>query len=167
MPMYISEKDQYLPTDLLSNYREYLKTSGYSTPTVKNYLTDLRHLIVWINQNIGEFKFTTINEQNLRSYRAYLKEKFRSKPSISARRLSSLRKFLSWATDKSLITKDIVKAVSPILEHYEKEQVTPTPIQLVSPVAPSIPAQQHPIDLSSKKLHQKVVHHIKHTRCFS
>src|SRR3989304_2235379 len=103
------------PIGIVSEYREYLKSSGFSTPTVKNYLSDLRHLLVWLAGQFGEFHLVQINEASLRSYRSFLKEKFRSKPSIAARRLSSLRKFLSWAGDKSLSTPRLVKAVAPVM----------------------------------------------------
>lgn len=160
--MFISEKDKYLPTEILSEYRDYLKSSDYSIPTVKNYLTDLRHLILWLKQNYQEFKFSQITETSLRSYRAYLKEKFRSKPSIAARRLSSLRKFLSWAAIKGFVTEDLVKAAAQILEPTEKAQIPPTSIPIVAPT--TLPEPKPGKDISSYKPHQKVLHHIKHTR---
>jgi len=162
--MFASEKDKYLPTDLISDFRGFLKSSGFTTATVKNYLTDLRHLLVWVTQNVGQFQFTTITEKNLRAYRSYLKEKFRSKPSISARRLSSLRKFLSWAAGKGFVTQELVKSAEKVLEESKAEAVFPSPIQLVSPSQPPATVPAQPADLSTYKIHQKVIHHIKNTR---
>src|SRR3990172_1782759 len=126
--MFISEKDQYLPTDLLSNYREYLKSQNYSTPTVKNYLTDLRHLILWLKQTNPQFEFSQINEASLRSYYTHLNERFATTPSIVARRLSSLRKFLTWAAAKDFVSADLVRATSSLLAPSQKVQFPPTPI---------------------------------------
>src|SRR3990167_2322458 len=107
---------------IISKFRQYLKDEGYSTPTVKNYISDLRHLIVWISEKYQGFKFVNIDAFSLRSYRGFVKEKFRSKPSIAARRLSSLRKFLFWAGGLKLVPDYLVKASEQILS----EQETPT-----------------------------------------
>ena len=69
-------------TGIIDQFRDYLKISGYSVPTVKNYIVDLRHLISWIERNWEKFALSSINEQTLRSYRSYLKDKFKAKPSI-------------------------------------------------------------------------------------
>ncbi|MEX0621937.1 MAG: site-specific integrase [Candidatus Woykebacteria bacterium] len=112
-------------SEIISQYREYLKSHNYSTPTVKNYLSDLRHLFVWLSEHHGEFRFFHINEASLRTYRSYLKEKFRARPSIGARRLSSLRKFLTWAAGKNFITPQLYQSVTPVLEALEREPATP------------------------------------------
>src|SRR3990167_2927344 len=101
---------------VISAFRNYLKKSGYSAITTKNYLTDLRHLVAHINQNYEKFALSALNETRLRSYRTYLKEKYRAKPSIAARRLSSLRKFLFWANRNGLVAEDLLQAIEAPLK---------------------------------------------------
>jgi len=151
----------------VSQFRNFLKIKRYSIPTIKNYISDLRHLIVWIETNYEKFQFSLITENSVRSYRSFLKEKFRSKPSIAARRLSSLRKFLFWAQKNGLVTEDLLKTLQKVLEEPIEKPVAPiavppTPIQIVAPTLPTTPPP--PIDLSKYKIHQKVIHHIKNTR---
>ena len=168
-------------TGIIDQFREYLKVSGYSVPTVKNYIVDLRHLISWIERNWEKFALSSINEQTLRSYRSYLKDKFKAKPSISARRLSSLKKFLIWANINGLVTEDLLTLAKKVIEEPVSQipeslppsstvetalpiLLAPTPRTLVSTpkelLAPTLP----PTDLSSQRIHQKVLHHIKNTR---
>src|SRR4030067_3062589 len=154
-------------TGIIPHFRDYLKKSNYTSSTIKNYVVDLRHLISWVNTNYEKFKPSSINETSLRSYRSYLKEKFRSRPSISARRLSSLRKFLHWAQKLGLVTEDLLKTLQKVLEEPIEKPVSlvaipPTSIQIVPPTP--FPTPTPPVDISTYKVHQKVLHHIKHTR---
>ena len=154
-------------TGIIPHFRDYLKKGNYTNSTIKNYVVDLRHLISWVNTNYEKFKPSSINETSLRSYRSYLKEKFRSRPSISARRLSSLRKFLHWAQKLGLVTEDLLKTLQKVLEEPIEKPVSPvaiplTPIQIVPPNP--LPTPTPPVDISKYKVHQKIIHHIKHTR---
>ena len=113
--MRLPKQEENSSQDVVARFREFLNSKGYSTPTVKNYLSDLRHLIVWIGNSYKEFRISLITEKNLRAYKADLKFQYRAKPSIAARRLSSLRTFITWAEKEGLLTSDLLKALSPIL----------------------------------------------------
>jgi|GEM_PF-2329406 len=90
-------------------FREYLKSSGYSTPTVKNYLADLNHFLSW-GKNQSIFKPAALTRVDIQLYAGYLKEAFKTKPSIISRRVSSLRKFLSWASKEGVVSTDLLAA---------------------------------------------------------
>ena len=151
---------------VIAKYREFLKSSGYSTPTVKNYLSDLRHLIVWVSERYQGFEFVYLNLASLRAYRSFVKEKFRAKPSIAARRLSSLRKFLSWANGQSLVPDDLVEASEYILTPDEKPPAAPLP---TLPAVVSLTSEQ-PSESSKtipevpKEFHKRIIHHAKYSR---
>src|SRR3990167_8310468 len=148
---------------IISKFRQYLKDEGYSTPTVKNYISDLRHLIDWVSQRYNGFKFVNIELSSLKAYRSFVKEKFRSKPSIAARRLSSLRKFLSWANGLRLVPDYLVKASEQVLTEQE------TPIFKLPYPTPeatkTLPVQsltgRPPIP---DKPYQKAIYYIKYIR---
>src|SRR4030067_2179034 len=108
---------------IISEYRSFLKSSKYSTPTVKNYVSDLRHLISWYTKNFGEFKLSSLTGKNFASYRSFLSKEFIDKPSIFTRRISSLRNFVSWADKQGLLKEEILKSISK----SERLEVFPTP----------------------------------------
>ncbi|MEX0617050.1 MAG: site-specific integrase [Candidatus Woykebacteria bacterium] len=147
--------------EIFSKYRDYLKSSGYSNPTVKNYLSDLRHLIAWINERYSGFSFVFLTLPSVRAYRSFVKEKFRSKPSISARRLSSLRKFLSWAGNLKYVPEDLVKATEYILSDKEAPTTLPQP-QIIFQGPSTELKDETKTPPVPDKIHQK--HHIKYTR---
>ncbi|OGY24411.1 MAG: hypothetical protein A2172_01730 [Candidatus Woykebacteria bacterium RBG_13_40_15] len=96
-----------LPNDdpvggVVFKYKEYLKQSGYSTPTVKNYLSDLRYFCDWLKNHHKDL--FSLTKGDLDNYQFHLSIIFKNKPSINSRKASSLRGFLSWATKEQILS---------------------------------------------------------------
>ena len=63
--------------NIISRYRDFLYSAHYSTPTVKNYLSDFRHFASWTENKFQEFKFAKITTKSISHYRSDVKEIFK------------------------------------------------------------------------------------------
>ena len=142
--------DDSVGSGVVSKYREFLKAAGYSIPTVKNYLADLRRFLTWTSDHLPEFSLSQLSEGNLRDYHSYLQAELREKPAILPRRLSSLRNFLTWAGEQGFIPATLA------LPKELPIQPTVIPSKETPEVKPTPPAPE--------RLHQKVIHHIRFSR---
>ena len=54
-------------TDVIVNYRRFLKRRNYSPHTVKNYMNILRHFVLWVNVPIED-----VDRQKVAEYTDHL-----------------------------------------------------------------------------------------------
>ncbi len=108
--------------DLLEQFRQYLKNQDVSNNTCKNYVSDLSTFVDYLKSINQYFSILTLpfvlNSQALNSYKNWLQR--HSPLSTGNRRLSSLRKFIDFAIENNLTSRDYTGQITNF--------VTPTKI---------------------------------------
>ncbi len=99
--------------DLLEEFRQYLKKQRVSTNTCKNYVSDLSTFVDYLKTQNQYFSVLTLpfvlNSSTLNSYKTWLEQK---DPLTTAnRRLSALRKFITFAIESNTISRDYTGVV--------------------------------------------------------
>lgn len=93
--------------DVIYSYlKEIESTKGYSPLTIKAYSEDLEQFCSFC-YSIDRTEITMINERTIKLFLVYMNEKELEKSSIS-RKLSSVRRFFSYAFKKDLISKNLI-----------------------------------------------------------
>ena len=99
--------------NLLSSFSQYLKDQQKSASTVRNYLSDIRHFLAWVDQHPDLKTLPSIQQldSSLESdvvdqYSHYLKLT-NTPSSTSSRRLSSLNIFTQFATNQGLVSPKV------------------------------------------------------------
>ncbi len=101
-------------------FHKYLLAENVSSPTVRNYLSDLRHFLGW-----WEFKLKTnqvviqseiqiidyLNPDYVREYKSYLVDNELPLKTVN-RRLSTLRKFCSFCIQQGWMKENSAKQIS-------------------------------------------------------
>lgn len=106
----VSKKE--VETDLASKFATYLRTQQISHTTTKNYLSDIKHFMGWIETNKIPNQLNNITITLIKNYTA---EVIKNGTLVTAkRRLSSLRKFFGWAYEQNFINRN------PFLENISK-----------------------------------------------
>ncbi len=106
----VSKKD--VETDLGSKFAIYLRTQQVSHTTVKNYLSDIKHFMAWIETNKIP---NQLNNMTTTLIKNYTTEVIKNGSLVTAkRRLSSLKKFFGWAYEQNFINRN------PFLENISK-----------------------------------------------
>ena len=77
-------------TDVIVNYRRFLKRRNYSPHTVKNYMNILKHFVVWVNVPIED-----VDHQKVAEYTDHLLYK-RLKPKTINCHLACIRVFYDY-----------------------------------------------------------------------
>lgn len=93
---------------LLDKFKSYLvsKKKGSSKATIKNYLSDIRKFILWIeSESQKKFNPKTVNFDTIVLYKSYL-AKTTSSQASSERYLSSLRSFFGFLKTNKYIAED-------------------------------------------------------------
>ena len=88
----------------------------WQRPSIRNYLSDLRHFIAWYETEREEqchdsFTPQEITTPALTRYRTYLQTVQRQKPASVNRALISLKRYFGWVLQQRLITYDPSSAV--------------------------------------------------------
>jgi integrase/recombinase XerC len=112
----------------LAQYEQALREQEDLTPaSLRNYLSDLRHFIVWYEARTAEcvtdtqevnscFDLSAITTPTLTRYRSYLQTVQRHKPASANRSLVSLKQYCRWAIQQHFITYDPSRAVKLVGE---------------------------------------------------
>jgi site-specific recombinase XerD len=99
---------------LEKNFGLFLKTSGISAISSKNYLVDFRHFLAWLNANQGlkdvSSLFMHLTPQVVFDYKDFLVANRAARKTVN-RRFSTLRKFCQFAIREHLITQDPTEGI--------------------------------------------------------
>lgn len=100
--------------DLLEQFRQFLKNEGVSTNTLKNYVSDLSTFVDYLKSVNQYFSIITLpfvlNTDTLNSYKKWLQLHFPL--STGNRRLSAIRKFIEFAIENDLTSKDYTGSIT-------------------------------------------------------
>ena len=110
-----------------ASFREFLQNEGVSAPTLKNYLSDLRHFMGWFafylhskrgdNLKSERTELSSLAEmidfEAVTSYKMYLESNALPSKSIN-RRLSTLRKFCSFCIQQNWMKENPAKRVTNV-----------------------------------------------------
>lgn len=110
----LAMNSQKLATDLwhIKDFKNHLYVYNASHLTIKNYLIDIKQFLSWAEAVTGAKMAVTaheanvlnnINSQLIEEYKQRLLTQSNFSPSTINRKLSSLRKYLSWALEENLI----------------------------------------------------------------
>ncbi len=100
-----------------ASFRQYLVAENHSPVSIKNYLSDLRHFVGWMDkefriQNL-EFRIENISTSVIEAYKTYLSDNQIPLKTIN-RRLSTLRKFCSFCISQGWMKENPAKQVKNI-----------------------------------------------------
>src|SRR3989338_7939865 len=110
--------------DTIALFRNYLESQSSTASTVKNYVTDLRHLQKWFAEIKNEpFDANNLTAGDINAFKAYLEET-KYTPATIERRMSSLRKFLHFLKNENLIK------INPLEIRNSKLDISKDPYQL-------------------------------------
>jgi integrase/recombinase XerD len=91
--------------DILTRHQEYLRGSGLSEVTTKNYVGDMRHFASWLARARNKAVLDSTSE-DIRDYCSELVTAKACRPSTVNRRLQSIRKFYRFALQVGLVKED-------------------------------------------------------------
>jgi len=103
----------------IEGYGQYLREEqDLSAPTLRNYMSDLRHFAAWCEGSWGEgedearpFDPTAVTTPTITGYRSHLRTVLGLKPATINRRLVTLKRYFGWARDKGITSSDPAKPV--------------------------------------------------------
>jgi site-specific recombinase XerD len=111
-------------TNVIINYRRYLKRRNYSHHTLKTYLNKLRQFVLWVDVPIEH-----VNYQKIIAYIDYLLDR-RLRPETINCHLKSIRRFYSYLRDEKQIaisnpvrTGCKLRTSQPLPKHLKDEEV--------------------------------------------
>jgi site-specific recombinase XerD len=111
-------------TNWIVNYRRFLKRKNFSTHTVKNYLSCLKHFVIWLDVPIEQ-----VTNQKVLDYIDLLIDK-RLKPKTINCQLDSIRGFYEYLRDEERLKMDnpvkrgyALKLSQPLPKHLRDEEV--------------------------------------------
>ncbi len=93
-------------------FKNFLYVNNSSNLTIKNYIIDVRQFLKWVEEVVQAQEawivtdqniFTYINKNLIEEYRSRLIESSGFSPTSVNRKLSSLRKYISWAVDNGIV----------------------------------------------------------------
>ena len=110
-----------------ASFREFLQNEHVSFPTLKNYLSDLRHFMGWFTFYLHSKHDDNLKSENtelsslaemidfeaVSSYKVYL-ESNALPPKTINRRLSTLRKFCSFCISQNWMKENVAKKVANV-----------------------------------------------------
>lgn len=101
---------------LLQNFSQYLRASGASDNTIKNYLCDVQLFFRYLSAHDQHISLNLLphllSSSSISTYQNYLHTCL--SPKTAKRRLSSFNKFLAFALSAGLFTKLAPESPSPI-----------------------------------------------------
>lgn len=93
------------PAELVTGFGRYLKESGFSAATIKNYLADARNFASWLAGSRGRSLLES-TAQDIREYCSELVAAKAHPPATVNRRLQSIRKFYGYALESGLMEEN-------------------------------------------------------------
>ncbi|HSX08587.1 MAG TPA: site-specific integrase [Candidatus Saccharimonadales bacterium] len=119
-------------------FKNFLFTEHASKVTIKNYMADIKQFIDWLEHVIGDNEnasslFMSIDNLALEQYKLRLLNEAKLSPVSINRKLSSLRRYVRWLSERGVITSTIsiqepqVKEISSSIEEPILESIVPEP----------------------------------------
>ena len=106
--------------EAVATYGRYLREhEDLSQPTLRNYLSDLRHFGIWYEASYMEGRAEGASfSPAITAYRSWMQHEARLKPATINRRLVTLNRYFAWALRRRLISRDPAKPVKqvPVVE---------------------------------------------------
>ncbi|MDP9478320.1 MAG: phage integrase N-terminal SAM-like domain-containing protein [Actinomycetota bacterium] len=112
--------------EAVATYGRHLREhEDLSTPTLRNYLSDLRHFAAWYEASYIEggeggtcFHPAEITTPAITAYRGWMQHTGNLKPATINRRLVALNRYFAWALARRMISRDPAKPVKqvPVVE---------------------------------------------------
>ncbi|HVT00813.1 MAG TPA: site-specific integrase, partial [Patescibacteria group bacterium] len=92
----------------VKEFKNYLYLGGASKVTIKNYMVDINAFCAWAShvlsvENLSDNVFSGIDQSLISSYKERLASVLHLSPTSINRKLSSIRKYLAFASEKGLI----------------------------------------------------------------
>lgn len=106
---------------LLDTFSNYLRLSGVSPSTRKNYCADVRHFLVYKKKAYEGQDFTSVDTEQIEMYVRYLQTQATPLITIN-RKLSSLRKFFDLAVDQAWMSQNPAKRVHNLRGQHQSVQ---------------------------------------------
>lgn len=140
----------------IKQFKNYLYENNISNLTIKNYISDLKQFFAWLDKTTNAKEAWIISEKNLMrfctlelvtEYRQRLLRDTSFSPVSVNRKLSSLRKFFSFA-----VAHDLLPADSPYLTAYKASFMDQSALQ--TPYTP--PAQTAANEMNSSLLYSPI-----------
>jgi site-specific recombinase XerD len=111
-------------TDVIMNWRRFLKRRNCSPNTVKNYLSIIRHFVIWVDVPVEEVTHTTVSR-----YIEYLMRKRRAPKTVNCH-INGIRQFYHYLREEEGMSianpvkrTHIQKMSRPLPRHLRDEQV--------------------------------------------
>ncbi|MDP9352001.1 MAG: tyrosine-type recombinase/integrase [Chloroflexota bacterium] len=103
----------------VQGYARYLhEEQDLSAPTLRNYLSDLRHFAAWCEGSWSEgedeellFHPAAVTTPTITAYRSHLRTVLGLKPATINRRIVTLKRYFGWTREMDLTSSDPAKAV--------------------------------------------------------
>ena len=112
---------------LLARFEEHLVLTQLSPATVVNYLADLRALLRWGEEQVGQdFSLVALTPGDIRAYRAYVFEEKGCAAATVNRQLQTLRKFCAFTTRAGLTAANPAEDIALVQDG--DSEATPTPL---------------------------------------
>ncbi len=107
--------------EVVDVYGRYLREhEDLAAPTLRNYLSDLKHFAAWYEgRGEGErFDPAGVTTPAITAYRSWMQREARLKPATINRRLVTPNRYFAWALGQGLIPRDPAKPVKqvPVVE---------------------------------------------------
>ena len=91
--------------DVINHYEQFLRDDGKALSTVKNYVGDVVRFLRWLEADITQGDFISINEDQFNRYQ-YCQYSYGLKTATLKRRFSAILSFVLWAQNYGLISKE-------------------------------------------------------------
>ena len=106
---------------LPDQFKEYLRKQKAQPATIKNYVADVKHFFTWVGSDL----LTFFTKHNLTLYRSFLLSQ-KTPLSTLNRRLSSLRKFGTFALSLGLINENPASLIDNVTVVSDHEAISST-----------------------------------------
>lgn len=108
--------------EAVETYGRYLRGhEDLAAPTLRNYLSDLRHFATWYEaSSLGEraggasFAPADVTTPAITAYRSWMQREAGLKPATINRRLVTLNRYFAWALERGLVSRDPAKPVKQV-----------------------------------------------------
>jgi len=125
-PLIANEEHAEIDPWHIKDFKNSLYENSASRLTIKNYLIDIKQFLSWsqselgLNANAGGFNLDFIDPKFVEEYKHKLLTQENFSPATVNRKLSSLRKYLSWAQSEGLIDDLGLKVKNAEIEKQAK-----------------------------------------------
>jgi site-specific recombinase XerD len=148
----------------IKQFKNYLYEAKASDLTIKNYIIDIQHFLSWVtkmtelnvNQKVG---FEGLSSQLIEEYKLRLLDTLRLSPVSINRKLSSIRKYISWANQEGYLS--LVPQITSITPELNQQRITlkslTVPPEKPEASEPELPEIAMPINRPFSKAPTRVI----------